>query len=39
MGCRMPAYFESFLEQGLARMGDGKAILTATTAFRNEPWR
>lgn len=26
------------LEQGLARMGDGKAILTATTAFRNEPW-
>ena len=31
--------FTPFLEQGLARMGDGKAILTATTAFRNEPWR
>jgi len=28
-----------FLAQGLDRMGDGKAILTATTAFRNEPWQ
>ncbi|MFW2342991.1 TadE/TadG family type IV pilus assembly protein [Brevundimonas sp.] len=31
--------FTPFLSQGLSRMGDGKAILTATTAFRNEPWR
>lgn len=27
----------SFLSQGLSRMGDGTAMLTATTAFRNEP--
>ena len=31
--------FTPFLSQGLSRMGDGKAILTATTAFRNEPWQ
>jgi Flp pilus assembly protein TadG len=27
----------TFLSQGLSRMNDGAAILTATTAFRNEP--
>ena len=27
----------TFLAQGLSRMNDGAAILTATTAFRNEP--
>lgn len=27
-----------FLEQGLSRFGDGKAVLTATSAFRNEPF-
>lgn len=27
----------TFLAQGLSRMGDGAAMLTATTAFRNEP--
>lgn len=26
-----------FLEEGLSRMGDGNAVLTATSAFRNEP--
>lgn len=29
--------FTTFLSQGLSRMGDGTALLTATTAFRNEP--
>ena len=27
----------TFLAQGLSRMNDGTAMLTATTAFRNEP--
>lgn len=27
----------TFLAQGLSRLGDGTAMLTATTAFRNEP--
>lgn len=27
-----------FLAQGLSKLNDGKAYLTATTAFRNEPW-
>lgn len=27
----------SFLAQGLSRLNDGSALLTATTAFRNEP--
>lgn len=27
----------TFLAQGLSRLDDGKAMLTATTAFRNEP--
>ena len=27
----------TFLAQGLSRMNDGAAMLTATTAFRNEP--
>lgn len=27
----------TFMAQGLSRMNDGAAILTATTAFRNEP--
>ena len=27
-----------FLSQGLSRLNNGKAMLTATTAFRNEPW-
>lgn len=27
----------TFLSQGLSRMNDGAAMLTATTAFRNEP--
>lgn len=27
----------TFLSQGLSRMSDGAAMLTATTAFRNEP--
>ncbi len=27
----------TFLTQGLSRMNDGAAMLTATTAFRNEP--
>ncbi|WP_082560173.1 MULTISPECIES: TadE/TadG family type IV pilus assembly protein [unclassified Brevundimonas] len=27
----------TFLAQGLSRLNDGSAILTATTAFRNEP--
>ena len=27
----------TFLAQGLSRLNDGAAILTATTAFRNEP--
>jgi len=30
--------FTPFLQQGLSRLGDGSAYLTATTAFRNEPW-
>lgn len=30
--------FTPFLQQGLARMGGNNAYLTATTAFRNEPW-
>lgn len=28
-----------FLSQGLSRMKDGTAILTATTVFRNEPYK
>lgn len=28
-----------FLSQGLSRLNDGSAMLTATTAFRNEPWQ
>jgi len=27
-----------FLAQGLSKLNDGKAVLTATTAFRNEPY-
>lgn len=27
----------TFLEEGLSRMDDGNAVLTATSAFRNEP--
>jgi Flp pilus assembly protein TadG len=27
-----------FLQQGLSRLNDGKAMMTATTAFRNEPF-
>ncbi|MFN4042439.1 MAG: TadE/TadG family type IV pilus assembly protein [Brevundimonas sp.] len=27
-----------FLSQGLSRLNNGKAMLSATTAFRNEPW-
>lgn len=27
-----------FLAQGLSKLNNGKAYLTATTAFRNEPW-
>lgn len=27
-----------FLAQGLSRLNDGAAVLTSTTAFRNEPW-
>ncbi|NBB51680.1 pilus assembly protein [Rhizobium sp. CRIBSB] len=30
--------FTPFLQQGLSRLNDGNAYLTATTAFRNEPW-
>lgn len=30
--------FTPFLEQGLSRMADKSVYLTATTAFRNEPW-
>lgn len=30
--------FTPFLHQGLSRMGNGQAVLTAATAFRNEPW-
>ena len=29
--------FTNFLAQGLSRLNDGSAVLTATTAFRNEP--
>ena len=31
------ALLTTFLAQGLSRMNDGTAMLTATTAFRNEP--
>lgn len=31
--------FTPFLAQGLSRLGDGNAMLTAATAFRNEPYR
>ena len=34
---RQPA-FTPFLAQALQRTGDGTTLLTATTAFRNEPW-
>jgi Flp pilus assembly protein TadG len=27
-----------FLSQGLSRLNDGATLLTASTAFRNEPW-
>ena len=27
-----------FLSQGLSRLNDGSAMLTAVTAFKNEPW-
>jgi hypothetical protein len=30
--------FTPFLEQGLSRLGDGYAYLSATTAFKNEPY-
>ncbi len=30
--------FTPFLRQGLSRLGTDDAYLTATTAFRNEPW-
>lgn len=30
--------FTPFLKEGLSRLGDGTAWLSATTAFRNEPW-
>ncbi len=30
--------FTPFLQQGLSRTGNGQAVLTATTAFRNEPY-
>lgn len=30
--------FTPFLRQGLSRLGNDDAYLTATTAFRNEPW-
>ncbi len=31
--------FTPFLSQGLSRLNDGAAMLTATSAFRNEPWQ
>lgn len=30
--------FTPLLSQGLSRLNDGKAVLTATTSFRNEPF-
>ena len=30
--------FTPFLKQALSQLGDGDTIMTATTAFRNEPW-
>ena len=30
--------FTPFLQQGLSRFSNGAAYLSATTAFRNEPW-